>query len=265
MGDFIEEKLEKHPILWCDLNKTIEASILEAKPEKLIEGKALQDGVLNATTPMSTHSKENALVSSEGLKYVPPPLRQATKRGRNSPWMRDKKGKKDKGKLDEPGKKKSVKTNGVAENVSYMEWNLSTNLSELKGQPLEFYHDHSYKKGVYAYLVKDTSKWKMVCKGMAPAKTSTSTAPGSTVGNPNQPLNYTYFDTKCQNNARKLATRSLLCEHSLKFPEAIQEEFQLIPQTQLRRIEHPDLISIIHLSLHRGLCFSLSSTVVHHF
>ncbi|MED6109493.1 hypothetical protein PIB30_034088 [Stylosanthes scabra] len=109
---------------------------------------------------MSTHSKENASVSSEGLRYVPPPLRQATKRGRNSPWMRDKKGKNDKGKLDEPGKKNSMKTNGVAENVSYMEWNHSTNLSVLKGQPLEFHHDHSHNKGVDAYLVKDTSKWK---------------------------------------------------------------------------------------------------------
>ncbi|MED6160656.1 hypothetical protein PIB30_053460 [Stylosanthes scabra] len=78
MGDFIEEKLEEHPILWCDLNKTVEVSTLEAKPEKLIEGKALQDGVLNTTTPISTQSKENILVSSKGLKYVPPPLRQAT-------------------------------------------------------------------------------------------------------------------------------------------------------------------------------------------
>ncbi|MED6152205.1 hypothetical protein PIB30_089636 [Stylosanthes scabra] len=159
MGDFIEEKLEEHPILWCDLNKIVVVSTLEAKPEKFIEGKALQDGVLNTTTPMSTHSKKIALVSSKGLKYVPPLLRQATKRGRYSPWMRDKKGKKDKGKLDEPGKKKSMKTNGVAENVSYMEWNHSTNLSELKGQSLKFHHDHAHNKGVYAYLVKDTSKW----------------------------------------------------------------------------------------------------------
>ncbi|MED6224026.1 hypothetical protein PIB30_079787 [Stylosanthes scabra] len=106
---------------------------------------------------MSTHSKKNALVSSEGLKYVPPTLRQATKRGINSPWMRDKKGKKDKGKLDESGKKKSMKTNGVAENVSYMEWNHSTNLSELKGQPLEFHHDHSYNKGLDAYLPPSSS------------------------------------------------------------------------------------------------------------
>ncbi|MED6199386.1 hypothetical protein PIB30_075492 [Stylosanthes scabra] len=132
----------------------------EAKPEKLIEGKASQDGVLNATTIMSTHSKENASVLSEGLRYVPPPLRQATKRGRNSPWMRDKKGKKDKGKLDEPGKKKSVKASGVKKNVSHMKWNHSTNLSELKGQPLEFHHDHSHNKGVNSYLVKDTSKRK---------------------------------------------------------------------------------------------------------
>ncbi|MED6153518.1 hypothetical protein PIB30_102758 [Stylosanthes scabra] len=74
--------------------------------------------------------------------------------------MWDKKGKKDKGKLDEPGKKNNMKTNGMAENVSYMEWNHSTNLSILKGQPLEFHHDHSHNKGVDAYLVKDTSKWK---------------------------------------------------------------------------------------------------------
>ncbi|MED6177054.1 hypothetical protein PIB30_094094 [Stylosanthes scabra] len=160
MDDSIEEKLVEHSILWCDLNKTIVVSTLEAKPEKLIEGKAFQDSVLNTTSPMSTHPKDNALLSSEGLRYVPPPLRQATKRGRNSPWMRDKKGKKDKGKLDEPGKKNSMKTNGVAENVSYMEWNHSTNLSVLKGEPLEFRHDHSHNKGVDAYLVKDTSKWK---------------------------------------------------------------------------------------------------------
>ncbi|MED6226556.1 hypothetical protein PIB30_104944 [Stylosanthes scabra] len=99
MGDSIEEKLVEHPILRCDLNKIVVVSTLEAKPEKVIEGKASQDGVLNATTTTSTHSKENASVSSEGLRYVPPPLRQATKRGRNSPWMRNKKGKKDKGSL----------------------------------------------------------------------------------------------------------------------------------------------------------------------
>ncbi|MED6166276.1 hypothetical protein PIB30_107640, partial [Stylosanthes scabra] len=160
MGDSIEEKLVEHPILWCKLNKTVVVSTLEAKPEKLIEGKASQDGVLNATTTLSTHSKENASVSSEGLRYVPPPLRQATKRGRNSLWMRGKKEKKDKGKLDEPGKKKSVKANGVKTNVSHMDWNHSINLSELKGQPLKFHEDHSHNKGVDAYLVKDTSKWK---------------------------------------------------------------------------------------------------------
>ncbi|MED6215516.1 hypothetical protein PIB30_114401, partial [Stylosanthes scabra] len=110
------EKLVEHPILWCELNKTVVVSTLEAKPEKLIESKASQDGVLNATTTLSTHSKENASVSSEGLRYVPPPLRQATKRGRNSLWMRGKKEKKDKGKLDEPGKKKSVKASGVKTN-----------------------------------------------------------------------------------------------------------------------------------------------------
>ncbi|MED6137099.1 hypothetical protein PIB30_061792 [Stylosanthes scabra] len=132
----------------------------EAKPEKLIEDKALQDNVLIATSPMSTYPKDNTLVSSEGLRYVPPPLRQATKRGRNSPWMRDKKGNKDKGKLDEPGKKKSVKASGVKTNVSRMEWNHSTNFSELKGQPLKLHDDHSHNEGVDAYLVKDTSKWK---------------------------------------------------------------------------------------------------------
>ncbi|MED6202837.1 hypothetical protein PIB30_109568, partial [Stylosanthes scabra] len=103
---------------------------------------------------------ENASVSSEGLRYVPPPLRQATKRGRNSLWMRGKKEKKDKGKLDEPGKKKSVKASGVKTNVSHMDWNHSINLSELKGQPLKFHEDHSHNKGVDAYMVKDTSKWK---------------------------------------------------------------------------------------------------------
>ncbi|MED6129169.1 hypothetical protein PIB30_105227, partial [Stylosanthes scabra] len=40
MGDSIEEKLVEHPILWCELNKTVVVSTLEAKPEKLIEGKA---------------------------------------------------------------------------------------------------------------------------------------------------------------------------------------------------------------------------------
>ncbi|MED6141525.1 hypothetical protein PIB30_104302, partial [Stylosanthes scabra] len=44
-----------------------------SKPEKFIEGKASQDGVLNATTTLSTHSKENASVSSEGLSHHPPP------------------------------------------------------------------------------------------------------------------------------------------------------------------------------------------------
>ncbi|MED6166367.1 hypothetical protein PIB30_108550, partial [Stylosanthes scabra] len=74
-------------------------------------------------------------------------------------WMRDKKERKDKGKLDETGKKKSVKASGVKTNVSHMDWNHSTNLSELKGQPLKFHEDHSHNKGVDAYLVKDTSKW----------------------------------------------------------------------------------------------------------
>ncbi|MED6141699.1 hypothetical protein PIB30_106109 [Stylosanthes scabra] len=168
MGDSIEEKLVEHPILWCDLIKTIVVSTLEAKPEKLIEGKASQDGVLNATTIMSTHSKENASVLSEGLRYVPPPLRQATKRGRNSPWMRDKKGKKDKGKLDEPGKKKSVKASGVKKNVSHMEWNHSTNLSELKGQPLEFHHDHSHNKGVNSYLPSPSSSTVFLSFSLSP-------------------------------------------------------------------------------------------------
>ncbi|MED6214445.1 hypothetical protein PIB30_103215 [Stylosanthes scabra] len=68
MGDFVEEKVEEHPILWCELNKTVVVSTLEAKPEKLIEGKASQDGALNVTIPMSTHSKESASVSSEGLR-----------------------------------------------------------------------------------------------------------------------------------------------------------------------------------------------------
>ncbi|MED6214454.1 hypothetical protein PIB30_103278 [Stylosanthes scabra] len=156
MGDFIEEKVDEHPILWCELNKTVVVSTLEAKPEELIEGKASQDGVLNATTTLSTHSKDNALVSSEGLRYVPPPLRQATKRGRNSPWMRDKKEKKDKGKLDELGKQKTVKASGVKTNVSHMEWNHSTNLWDLKGQPLKFHDDHSHNKGIDAYLPSST-------------------------------------------------------------------------------------------------------------
>ncbi|MED6133766.1 hypothetical protein PIB30_031207 [Stylosanthes scabra] len=145
MGDLMEEKLEEYPILWCDLNKNVGARTLDAKAEKLRESKTMPDGVLNASTPMSTQSKENALVLSEGLKYVPPPLRQATKRGRNSPWMRDKKGKKDKGKLIEPGKKKCVETNGMAENVSYMEWNHLT--KNFKRQPLGIHDDHSHNKG----------------------------------------------------------------------------------------------------------------------
>ncbi|MED6136345.1 hypothetical protein PIB30_055213 [Stylosanthes scabra] len=174
---------------------------------------------------MSTHSKGNKLVSSEGLKYVPPPLRQETKRGRNSPWMRDKKGKKAKGKLDAPVKKKDGKPKVLNKDVSYMEWNCSYKVSNLKEHSLKFHHDHSHNKGVDAYLVNDTSKWKIVRKGMAPARTSTFTTAGSTAGNPNQPLNDIYFDTECRNNAGKLAVRSLLCERSLKFPEAIQEKF----------------------------------------
>ncbi|MED6213459.1 hypothetical protein PIB30_093590 [Stylosanthes scabra] len=111
MGYFIEEKVDEHPILWCELNKTVVVSTLEAKPEELIEGKASQDG----------------------------------------------KEKKDKRKLDEPGKKKSVKASGVKTKLSHMEWNHSSNLSELKGQPFKFHDDHSHNKGVDAYLHHRTS------------------------------------------------------------------------------------------------------------
>ncbi|MED6172583.1 hypothetical protein PIB30_051404 [Stylosanthes scabra] len=67
------------------------------------------------------------------------------------------------------------------------------------------------KKNVF-HETHDQGWFAIIRKGMAPAKASTSTAAGSTAGNPSQPLNNTYFDTKCQNNTGKLAAKSLICE-----------------------------------------------------
>ncbi|MED6200712.1 hypothetical protein PIB30_087941, partial [Stylosanthes scabra] len=68
----------------------------------------------------------------------------------------------------------------------------------------------------------------MVREGKAPTKTSTSTAAGSTAGNLRRALNDTYSDTEWQNNAGKLAPRSLIFFYlPLNFSEVIQEEFQL--------------------------------------
>ncbi|MED6211741.1 hypothetical protein PIB30_076559 [Stylosanthes scabra] len=61
----------------------------------------------------------------------------------------------------------------------------------------------------------------MVRKGKALVKAATSAAAGSTAGNPNLPLNDTYFDTASQNNAGKLVGSCIICERPLKFPEAI--------------------------------------------
>ncbi|MED6137814.1 hypothetical protein PIB30_068556 [Stylosanthes scabra] len=73
----------------------------------------------------------------------------------------------------------------------------------------------------------------MARKGKALTKTSNSTAAGSTVGDLSQPLNESYFDTEYRKNTGKLVVRILICERL-------------------------DFISIIHVTLHRGLCFSLS-------
>ncbi|MED6226636.1 hypothetical protein PIB30_105766 [Stylosanthes scabra] len=63
----------------------------------------------------------------------------------------------------------------------------------------------------------------MVRKGKALVKATTSATAGSTTGNPSLPLNDTYFDTVCQNNAGKLVGRGIVCEHPLKFPDAIPD------------------------------------------
>ncbi|MED6188792.1 hypothetical protein PIB30_089292 [Stylosanthes scabra] len=63
----------------------------------------------------------------------------------------------------------------------------------------------------------------MVRKGKALVKATTPATTGSTTGNPSLPLNDTYFDTVCQNNARKLVGRGIVCEHPLKFPDAIPD------------------------------------------
>ncbi|MED6153319.1 hypothetical protein PIB30_100719, partial [Stylosanthes scabra] len=63
----------------------------------------------------------------------------------------------------------------------------------------------------------------MVHKGKALIKATTSVPTGSTTGNPGSPLNDTYFDTVCQNNAGKLVGRGIVCERPLKFPDAIPD------------------------------------------
>ncbi|MED6226035.1 hypothetical protein PIB30_099510 [Stylosanthes scabra] len=64
---------------------------------------------------------------------------------------------------------------------------------------------------------------RIVRKGKALVKAATSATAGSTAGNPSLPLNDTYFDTACQNNAGKLVGRGIICERPLKFPEAIPD------------------------------------------
>ncbi|MED6227452.1 hypothetical protein PIB30_113652, partial [Stylosanthes scabra] len=63
----------------------------------------------------------------------------------------------------------------------------------------------------------------MVRKGKALVKATTSVPTGSTTGNPGSPLNDTYFDTVCQNNAGKLVGRGIVCERPLKFPDVIPD------------------------------------------
>ncbi|MED6215479.1 hypothetical protein PIB30_114049, partial [Stylosanthes scabra] len=59
--------------------------------------------------------------------------------------------------------------------------------------------------------------------GKALVKATTSVPTGSTTGNPGSPLNDTYFDTICQNNAGKLVGRGIVCERPLKFPDVIPD------------------------------------------
>ncbi|MED6177029.1 hypothetical protein PIB30_093881 [Stylosanthes scabra] len=63
----------------------------------------------------------------------------------------------------------------------------------------------------------------MVRKGKALVKATTPASTGSTTGNPSLPLNDTYFDTVCQNNAGKLVGWGIVCERPLKFPDAIPD------------------------------------------
>ncbi|MED6141476.1 hypothetical protein PIB30_103770, partial [Stylosanthes scabra] len=97
----------------------------------------------------------------------------------------------------------------------------------------------------------------MVREGKAPAKAPTSVATGSTARNPSQPLNDTYSDIKCQNNARKLAATSPIFELPLMFSEAIQEEFQLFHRHNFRGLSTL-ILSPLYTSLCTEDCFSLS-------
>ncbi|MED6189716.1 hypothetical protein PIB30_098713, partial [Stylosanthes scabra] len=60
----------------------------------------------------------------------------------------------------------------------------------------------------------------MMLMHQALVKATTSATADSTTGNPSFPLNDTYFDTVCQNNARKLVGWGIVCERPLKFPDA---------------------------------------------
>ncbi|MED6177022.1 hypothetical protein PIB30_093825 [Stylosanthes scabra] len=65
--------------------------------------------------------------------------------------------------------------------------------------------------------------FRMVRKGKALVKATTPATTGSTTGNASLPLNDTYFDTVCQNNAGKLVGQGIVCERPLKFPDAIPD------------------------------------------
>ncbi|MED6153050.1 hypothetical protein PIB30_097845 [Stylosanthes scabra] len=66
--------------------------------------------------------------------------------------------------------------------------------------------------GILLSSIAGFFSFRMVRKGKALVKATTSVPTGSTTGNPGSPLNDTYFDTVCQNNAGKLVGRGIVCE-----------------------------------------------------
>ncbi|MED6153311.1 hypothetical protein PIB30_100650, partial [Stylosanthes scabra] len=93
----------------------------------------------------------------------------------------------------------------------------------------------------------------MVRKGKALVKATTPISTGSTTGNPNLPLNDTYFDTVCQNNAGKLVGRGIVCERPLKFPDAIPDLVHYKIEKQGWNFLHNDTISV-NTTLVREFC-----------
>ncbi|MED6140772.1 hypothetical protein PIB30_096695 [Stylosanthes scabra] len=93
----------------------------------------------------------------------------------------------------------------------------------------------------------------MVRKGKALVKATTPATTGSTTRNPSLPLNDTYFDTVCQNNAGKLVGQGIVCERPLKFPDAIPDLVRHKIEKQGWNFLYNDTISV-NTTLVREFC-----------